>query len=144
MLGLERDLRPRQFAAVSADLAQFSVQGVDVAVGVGEHKPLCRRLGRGVALPGRYERRTSLVLVLGPGDRPSRVIGRYGIGKPSFGQVLRGSALPIDALPGDFGDFGRAMAGLQLGEQPAALDRGELAVVAGEDQLGAGGSRGSQ
>jgi hypothetical protein len=51
------------------------------------------------------------------------------------GQVTRLLALPIDPLADRLADLGRAVPLAQFGEQSAPLDAGELAIVAGEDQL---------
>jgi hypothetical protein len=73
--------------------------------------------------------------MLRPGDRTGLVERRHGVDEPSLGQVTRRGPLPVDTLAGDLADFRRAVPLAQLGEQPAALDAGELAVIAGEDHL---------
>ena len=98
-------------------------------------------MASGAAAVSRVQAATRAVarvlLVLRPGDRPSPVERRHGLGEPALGQVARRLPLPVDALAGDLGDFRRAVPLAQFGEQPAALDAGELPVVAGEDHLGA-------
>ena len=87
----------------------------------------------------RYTRAASSEsAMLRPGDRTGLVERRHGVDEPSLGQVTRRGPLPVDTLAGDLADFRRAVPLAQLGEQPAALDAGELAVIAGEDHLGAG------
>ena len=82
-----------------------------------------------------HQGRARLRLVLGPGDRPGLVERRHRRGKPPLGQVARRLALPVRPLAGDLGDFRGAVPLPQFGEQPAALDAGELPIVAGQDQL---------
>ncbi len=67
---------------------------------------------------------------------PARVEGAHGLGKPPLGQVARRLPLPVHPLPRDLGDLGRAVPLPQLGKQPAALDAGQLPVVARQHQLG--------
>ena len=64
--------------------------------------------------------------------------------EPALGQVARRLPLPVHLLPRHLGDLGRPVRFAQFGKQPASLDAGELAVVAGEDDLGAGRFRLSQ
>ena len=56
--------------------------------------------------------------------------------EPSVGQIPRRFPLPVDLLPRDLGDLRRAVFLLQFRKQPAALDRTELPVVAGQHHLG--------
>ena len=141
VLRLEPHVRTGQRTLRAPHLAQLGIERVHVAVGVGEHEPLGVGRGRGVARPGRDQGLARIHLVVGPGDRPGPVERGHGLGEPSLRQVVRRLPLPIDALPRHRGDLRRAVPLRQLGEQPAALDAGELAVIAGEDQLGAGLAR---
>jgi hypothetical protein len=144
VLGLEPLLRASEFAALAPHPAQFGMQHVDIAVGVGEHKARCGRLHCRVQLPGPYESRPSRFLVFGPGDRPGLVVGRNGFSEPPLSEIARHLSLPVHLLTRHLGDFGRTVTLLQFGEQPAALNAGELPVIAGEDHLGAGLARHSQ
>ena len=144
VLRLKLYVAPGQLAPVAPHLAQLGVQGVHVAVGVGEHKPALPRLLVGIPLPRRHKGAAGLVLFVGPCDRPGFVERTHGLGKAAFGQIARRLALPVHALPRHLGDFGRTVPLPQLREHPAALDAGELAVVAGEDDFCPGLTRGGQ
>jgi hypothetical protein len=67
-----------------------------------------------------------------------------GLRRPqaAFGRVVGCLALPVHALPRHGADLGGVVALLQLGELPAALDAGLLAIVAGENHFGPGLARG--
>ena len=87
------------------------------------------------------ERRAGLVLIAGPMDRA--LPGENAKRRQELALVHQIEGAPLLGVgdPHDLVQFGAAMLLLERPEQAAALDAGELLVVAGEDQFGAGRPR---
>src|SRR5579863_226934 len=62
-------------------------------------------------------------------------VGAEAVAHPALGESAGRGALPLCLLTADSRDDGAAVALLQLGEEPAALDASLLPVVPGEDDL---------
>ena len=136
MLRLEAHVLTGKLPAFPPRRAQIFVERVHVLVGVGEHEARRLRVARRVLSPPLHQRRSRLVLLLGPHNRAVLRKGGHGLDKIPLGQIARRLPLPIDFLPRHLGDFGRAVPLLQLRKQPAAFDRRQLTIVARENELG--------
>ncbi len=85
----------------------------------------------------RDQRRAGLVLPAGPADRALPREDRQRRQELALVHQVEGAPLLGVRHPHDLVQFGAAVFLLERAEQAAALDAGELLVVAGEDQLGA-------
>jgi hypothetical protein len=122
VLRLEARVGTGQLTAFPPRRAQIFVERVHVLVRVGEHEARRLWVARRVLSPPLHQRRSRMVLLLGPHNRAVLRKGGHGLDKIALRQIARRPPLPVDSLPRHLGDLTRAVPLLQLRKQPAAFD----------------------